>query len=625
LLSIIVLGVFQLPPSGLRVDAQPAVSRDNGLNIKVVFVGVDEGVIDTTYQDWNNPSYKYQSVLIPGVSNGVLFNFNYTYAVADKEFNAEFAAYLNSIAATEVRFNVLWNFSYKLLHADYALNLSSFEISTENTFYDADGVVEWLAGHLDQVGGAPENGYVLFVADLHERVPSFTPDQFRQIMRKGDVVATPHYYNKTFHDVDLALRTNQRWMTSWGGNDRFYFIDISAGPSMVDQQLPVQLAASVNNISLDSPYGVKWFNQYVSDYVYGAVYNLFAPDFIYPINLAERYTIDILVLDNRTEGATPQVETTVDGDEIQKRLQDLLSFAQVEVEQRFARLQEYPELERVVLSSTTASRGPSSFPPASLYPPNVVDLRPVYQWLSESGEGHLKDLFTITRDAHEWDIPVIIFAFQGDFNLGSTYKEWLALEKTVPEDLWGISLYDLVLISHSEYDLRMGDYLISVPTQPGAGYGFTQTIIHEVGHMVGLNHPFINDPTENYVSSVMAYYPYPTSFSQFDKDVLLRGFGDDLIIKTEAAISRASSNPLLSAAVVDAARKLNEAKRQYARMDYESALRSAQEASSKLGLLRLELKIPGLYVTVFGALFIGVLGFVIGYFVYAKRFFKNKV
>ncbi|WP_455367251.1 hypothetical protein, partial [[Eubacterium] cellulosolvens] len=408
------------------------------------------------------------------------------------------------------------------------MNYTNFEINTENTFYEADKVSRWLTDRLEVFGGPPENGYTLFVMNLYDRAPCFTSEQFNQIIQKKAAIATPHYYNKTYTDTDLRLRTNRLWMTSWGGHDRAYFIDVSAGPSMVDQQLPLQLALSTNNIPMDTLYELKWINQYISDYINGAVQNLFAPDFIYPISLAQKYTIDILVLDNRTENISPTIEETVNKEEIQKQLQSILPYAEVEVEAKYARLERHSELNDIVRSSTITGRVETSFPPSTLYPPNMVDLRPLYEWLSESGEDHLKDYFKVTRSNQEWSIPVIVFAFQKDFNLGVTYKEWLA-QKGLKMDIWGIALYDLVLISHSEYDLQMGDYLISGPKQPAAGYGFTQTIIHEVGHMIGLNHPFIYDPTQNYVDSVMSYYPYPTSFSQFDKDVLWRGLADELI------------------------------------------------------------------------------------------------
>lgn len=623
LFMIIVSNLLTLPFNALELGEIGENSRTNQLNIKVVFIGLDKETIDTSYQNWSNPSYKYQSILIPGISTKVVFSFNYTYVVADDNFNSQFISYLNSISTTETKYNMLWNLTYSLQHGNYFENRSSFEITARNTFYDADKTANYLETNAQKIGGVPENGYLLYIIDLHNKLPSFTTEQYTKIIHNEPAEATPHYYNKTYTDPDLKLKMNRRWMTAWGQN-RTYFIDLSAGPSMVDQQLPIQLAAEYSHINLGTVYGNYWINQYISDYTYGAVYNLFAPDLIYPINLAEKYTIKILTIDNRTK-ADPPIEQTVNTDEIQHQLQKLLPFANVTVELRHTQLSDNPDLQKIVKEATTGSRGSTTLPPKTIYPPNAVDLRPIYQWLSESGQNHIKDYFTITRNRQQYDIPVIAFAFQADYNIASTYKELLADKRPPSRDLWGISLYDMVLISHSEYDMKMGDYILSGPAQPGTGLGFTQTIIHESGHMLGLSHPFTDDPTENYIPSVMAYYPYTTSFSQFDKDALLRGFSDDLIMKAHAAISSSSANPLLLTGALRAENKLAESEKRYSQMDYLGALNDAKDALSQLSPLGgAALNIPVIYVTLFAILVVGTLGFVLGYFVYARRLSKNR-
>src|SRR5260370_16772757 len=86
----------------------------------------------------------------------------------------------------------------------------------------------------------------------------------------------------------------------------------------------------------------------------------------------------------------------------------------------------------------------------------------------------------------------------------------------------------MVLIGLSQQaDFTVGNN--STYNQPGKGVGFTHNAIHELGHMMGLNHPFIYDLTEDFTNTVMGYYAYSLNFSQFDRDSVLRGVNDELL------------------------------------------------------------------------------------------------
>jgi len=617
LIALIILGASPVVAVGSSPQTQPYATalREVPMKVKIVFIGIDQSLVDREYMTWNNPRYKYQSYLIPGVGTNVAFMMSYDYVFVDSQFENSFVRYLSSIARQERRSNVLWNLTYFGIDENLSLNYTNFRLTTMNTFYDADAVQGWLIDHADGFGGLPSGGYTLILADLSSKVPSMTVEQYDAIMSKRMVEATPHYYNKTFTDPDLGMVRNRRWMTSWGGHMRLYYIDLSAGPSLVTTQLPIQLAMSVNDIDIQSTYGRSWFNQYISSYVYGAVYNLFAPDFLYPINYANKYRVKIFAIDNRTRHIHPPLEKTINTELIKSELQKLLSFSKVEVEAKFSKVTDYPELARVIIDSTIPSR---QIP--SIEPTKAVDAAPVYEWFNEEGKGRLKDFLSVTRDIYEYDIPVFVFAFDDNYQFAFTWKEWIMEPCREDRAFWGVALYDMVLIGHSSWDFIRGDLLINERKQPGKGFGFSNTIIHEVGHMLGLNHPFIYDPTEDFVSSVMAYYPYDSQFSQFDIDALQRGLADQLIIYATSTLSETASVLVNYPRIVSARDYLQAAEKRYLQMDYSSAISSAYEATIQAA--QAKMLSPSFLVTsglLVGLGVGGVVGLAVGYSLWRRK------
>src|SRR5207245_5669267 len=114
-----------------------------------------------------------------------------------------------------------------------------------------------FASNSDLYGTAPGPGYTLFIADLHNflGVPSFTYTQYQQDRRQisspcsPNCAATVHYYNRTTTDLDLQEPQTRHYMTAWGGNYRFYYIDMSVGPTYWTGDLPLQVASGVNNVT----------------------------------------------------------------------------------------------------------------------------------------------------------------------------------------------------------------------------------------------------------------------------------------------------------------------------------------------------------------------------------------
>src|SRR5207245_10509678 len=129
------------------------------------------------------------------------------------------------------------------------------------------------------------------------------------------------------------------------------------------------------------------------------------------------------------------------------------------------------------------------------------------------------------------DIPAFVFAFQGDYNFGFTGKGDVFMPTGHSQgggmsSIFGVALPDMVLVSHGEDNLNTNAQAI---LNHDVGVGFTATLTHEFGHMIGLNHPFIYDSTEDFTDTVMAYYSASPQYSQLDHDTILTCIFDRLL------------------------------------------------------------------------------------------------
>lgn len=106
----------------------------------------------------------------------------------------------------------------------------------------------------------------------------------------------------------------------------------------------------------------------------------------------------------------------------------------------------------------------------------------------------------------------------------------------------------------------------------------TQLVIHELGHSVGLMHPFSYGSTQDYVPSAMSYSTHEYGFSQFDKDALARGHADQVLRTAVDAFSKMPEVSFRSgeaASIAKTARaELERGLAEYRILNYPNALES---------------------------------------------------
>jgi hypothetical protein len=136
------------------------------------------------------------------------------------------------------------------------------------------------------------------------------------------------------------------------------------------------------------------------------------------------------------------------------------------------------------------------------------------------------------------------------------------------------------------------------PLLRNAGYGFTTTTTHEVGHHLGLSHPHDGYDSERDIdygpngpfyfawsgdesNTIMHYLDLATSFSQFDRDNMDRWLTAAYINQANSVLARIYASPRAdaqAAALASADANAGEALKQYDAMNYAAAVVSAKKA-----------------------------------------------
>jgi len=582
-----------------KVETSVTATRTVPLSIKIVFIGFNQSTMNTTYMLWkeNIPFKRVNQVLTEPRDTGVTFELTYDFVFANSHFEKQLTTFLKGIEVTKSILNP-W-----------------FGVPVNSSFYDANKLEDWLYRNREIYGGFPSNGYTFFVANLTQ-LPSVTYDQLaRPWLRKAP---TPHYYSVEYFDLDLGYKVrNREFMTGWGGHYRFWFLDLSAGPSFnTPSDAPIQAVVSGLEIDLQTAYGVNWLTEYLSDYIWESVWNLAVPQFVYQPKYAEKYNIVVTILDNRTkeERSRIPVSKTVNSTLIKRAYMNLVPYSDVEVKVNFRNCSDDQELLREMSRSYKPSTDPAY---------SYVDLRPLYRYLQTRLSRYVANA---SRDEKEFTIPVFCFVFSKSY-LGYTYKWDVSAPPTGEETFWGLAQEDMVVCALTQVnELNRGTTV--EPPQPNRGIGFTQLVIHEVGHMIGLMHPHQYGDIHDFVASAMSYFCHDYNFSQFDKDALHRMHTDSIIIQTLVKMTEARGIAATKITSLYTLSKFTEiedlltiADKEYLSMNYTGALASVLKArelvyNTAISIGRLPNALP------FWAQWIFVLGFALGYFV--RKSFEGK-
>ncbi|MBO0888466.1 hypothetical protein J2P12_05135, partial [Candidatus Bathyarchaeota archaeon] len=155
---LITLSVSSVLPGQTQVSLQIiqqglSFNRSTSLTIRIVFLGINEDRLNSTYLNSNVslPALKYQTILAGPINTGVIYNFHYQLIFPDSSLVGKFAQYLNSTGKVETTSAI------STLQNPYFSN-SSLTFHAMNFFYDADKVESWLAANMTRFGIGPGPG-----------------------------------------------------------------------------------------------------------------------------------------------------------------------------------------------------------------------------------------------------------------------------------------------------------------------------------------------------------------------------------------------------------------------------------------------------------------------------------
>ena len=515
-LALLVVFVFLLvAPAGQAQDAdttglkpgETEVYRQT-IPVNIVYVGFDRD--DIAVSDVRaalpagyTPKVRYPLFYgLPGRNMGLRFDFEYKPIFTDQAFEDAFFGYLASIATpgAPTLFQQLYNGNEN----------NVLDVSGNVGYIDAPSAEQWLmtAGQ-QQLGINPDRSYTVYYINWYDR-----PDFQFHVYTKTDSPDPDTGYN-------FGLLRSSRKMVAWGGSHgRTWFYDLSAGPDSwsgnydvdnadvdgdgeADYRIPViwEYAAGGyrDPAALSSDLGLV--TRYVAINLLFTTSPLYDPMVAAPGPDGKRVAdIEIFELHRKSEGVD-----WIDGPYIQaeyERFQPYYDW-QVVVDKNRAS----PGVRRAVRIGGGLSEQPDCWTDYGT---------PFAEYFCYFDENYSDFVPEYGPD----DNVATVFGFNGALkNLGGVPLGFA-------DDNWRDGTQSYV-------------FMFDGPEIRAAGYGFTTTTIHELGHYYGLSHPhdgydsatgvdydavgdfyFANLGDE--VSSMMSYIDVGWKFGHFDEDNMYR-------------------------------------------------------------------------------------------------------
>jgi hypothetical protein len=567
-------GVFASPSAGgapTRFDHLDPGGQPNlveKLPVNVVFIGHERGDVDKA-QFLSGLAERYEPIVRSrafygiGETLGITYKYTYKIKYADRHYEDRFFRALGRMADPA---------PLTLLQENYNAQTGNALDVQNNHFIDAPSVEEWLAKNAPHGVDTRRNTVYLinwygrsdFKFHVYTKTNEPDPDtgyNFGELRESRKIVA---WGGTTADDEEDGLGSTRRvWFhdlsagpESWGGNWNVDDADLD-GDTVADYRIPVAWEYGNYRPASSLTSDLALLTRYV------ALDLLMTTSPLYPVELPTDNPPDDINVDGNTYEGWPGVDASreyITKGLVLDELQELLHRKDLSYDN-----QDLPyagEAERCYQAFLVDQ---------SCYPETTLPSFANFFLQNERELARTKD----DGDSVDYELPIFSYAFDDEPTpaLGFADDNWAD----------GTQSFVFSFISPEIVEL---------------GYGLSTTLIHEVGHHVGLSHPHDGydseagvdfDATGNYFfawagdehNSMMSYIDLNWDFSQFDHDNMDR-FQTAALVEAAnrlAADALGASHPSRASDELRRAdRAIGDAEDAFADHDYVDANRFAERA-----------------------------------------------
>lgn len=546
LLKITGLFLLLIPPVGALEPIEIPLGLDRRDSTTLVNL-----VVDSTF--FNNSLYDIEDLL--GDIESSIFNH------ATVQYSGAYSLNIDIKYLEETDHNMLVAYLQSIEErGGYELNTSIYDSGNGDTFqqvdgrsYDADNTLDWIA---DQFWDGNTSVYTLFLLNLED----LDRDELEHwFMIKPTDVDLGVYNNKFFsgtYGLDMGKQ-----VSAWGGRDELpvHFLDISSNVwfgDFINSIWPSQYYDSTIKMSVAefNDRNSAEFLWWLKRMVYPFFYNLFSNK-VFTETIVEDYE-SVADVERIVDG-TYNIPTVILVDEqdkidndswiihedkMQNILEDAFPFLNFNISVQWEYLGNYLAiLEKIeTYSIYDEVKG--------------VDYIEVNDGFLTYLKQNLVPQYFGELSATK--IPSLLFFIEDmEFRVNGVAFSGLA-----------VGGWQLQIINREK---------IYYPNGTAAG-GFSDVLLHEIGHSLGLFHPFSsgNSWESDFTASIMGYYTSYPDFSVYEKDALARLYADNYIVQAEYLTSVANSERDL----INGDLYLSDAVDYYAKREYVNAIYAGRAA-----------------------------------------------